>query len=192
MQRCPKSSSPLSPPQHHSQPHSLPHGARSDLASPGQPSALPASSLTVLCCVVLCHGVSVGRPKHVRVMAGAAEGDVFVGDAAKELRGLLKLNYPTKHGITTDWEDMHVTPLSHSAALQTLHGCNGKGRRAAECGGCVLSLIVHCCWLCACAGFVLSARVASLLQRAGSGGGPASGAADRGCPEPQQPAREGR
>ena len=42
-------------------------------------------------------------------MAGAAEGEVFVGDAAKELRGLLKLNYPTKHGITTDWEDMHVS-----------------------------------------------------------------------------------
>lgn len=48
----------------------------------------------------------VGRPKHVKVMAGAAEGDYFVGEKARELRGLLKLSYPLKHGVVTDWEDM--------------------------------------------------------------------------------------
>jgi len=48
----------------------------------------------------------VGRPKHLKVMAGAAEGDVFVGEKAKELRGILKLNYPTRHGIVHDWKDM--------------------------------------------------------------------------------------
>jgi len=48
----------------------------------------------------------VGRPKHVKVMAGAAEGEFFCGDKAKDLRGILKLNYPTKHGVTNDWKDM--------------------------------------------------------------------------------------
>ena len=58
-------------------------------------------------------------------MAGAAEGDVFVGDAAKELRGLLKLNYPTKHGITTDWEDMHVRP-ARSAQHNKPRSCRSQ------------------------------------------------------------------
>ncbi|SGY31207.1 BQ5605_C002g01215 [Microbotryum silenes-dioicae] len=48
----------------------------------------------------------VGRPKHTRVMAGAVEGDAFVGKKAQELRGLLKINYPMSHGIVTDWDDM--------------------------------------------------------------------------------------
>ncbi len=49
---------------------------------------------------------SVGRPKHVRVMAGALEGDVFIGRKAQEFRGLLKIKYPMEHGIVTDWDDM--------------------------------------------------------------------------------------
>ncbi|EAQ85838.1 hypothetical protein CHGG_07091 [Chaetomium globosum CBS 148.51] len=49
----------------------------------------------------------VGRPKHLRVLAGALEGEVFVGKkAAAELRGLLKIRYPLEHGIVTDWDDM--------------------------------------------------------------------------------------
>ncbi|KZS92970.1 actin-like protein [Sistotremastrum niveocremeum HHB9708] len=48
----------------------------------------------------------VGRPKHVRVMAGALEGDTFIGRKAQEYRGLLKIKYPMEHGIVTDWEDM--------------------------------------------------------------------------------------
>jgi len=50
----------------------------------------------------------VGRPKHVKVMAGALDGDIFCGEKAKEFRGILKLNYPTKHGITADWKDMQT------------------------------------------------------------------------------------
>jgi centractin len=50
--------------------------------------------------------VSVGRPKHVRVMAGALEGDVFIGRKAQEFRGLLKIKYPMEHGIVTNWDDM--------------------------------------------------------------------------------------
>ena len=49
----------------------------------------------------------VGRPKHLRVLAGALEGEVFIGQkAATELRGLLKIRYPLEHGIVTDWDDM--------------------------------------------------------------------------------------
>ncbi|KAK8148093.1 Actin-like protein [Beauveria asiatica] len=49
----------------------------------------------------------VGRPKHLRVLAGALEGDVFIGQkAATDLRGLLKIHYPLEHGIVTDWDDM--------------------------------------------------------------------------------------
>lgn len=48
----------------------------------------------------------VGRPKHTRVLAGAVEGDVFIGPRAQELRGLLKIRYPLEHGIVTDWDDM--------------------------------------------------------------------------------------
>lgn len=49
---------------------------------------------------------SVGRPKHIRVMAGALEGDIFIGPKAEEHRGLLSIKYPMEHGIVTDWNDM--------------------------------------------------------------------------------------
>lgn len=48
----------------------------------------------------------MGRPKHVRVMAGALEGDVFVGPKIEDYRGLLSIRYPMEHGIVTDWNDM--------------------------------------------------------------------------------------
>ncbi|KAJ3015370.1 UNVERIFIED_CONTAM: hypothetical protein HDU68_012759 [Siphonaria sp. JEL0065] len=49
---------------------------------------------------------AVGRPKHTRIMAGAVEGDTFIGSRAQELRGLLRIKYPMEHGIVTDWADM--------------------------------------------------------------------------------------
>jgi len=48
----------------------------------------------------------IGRPKHVRCMAGALEGDIFIGPKAEEHRGLLTIRYPMEHGIVTDWNDM--------------------------------------------------------------------------------------
>ncbi|KAF9416637.1 hypothetical protein HW555_006067 [Spodoptera exigua] len=50
--------------------------------------------------------LTIGRPKHVRVMAGALEGELFVGPRAEEHRGLLSIKYPMEHGIVTDWNDM--------------------------------------------------------------------------------------
>ncbi|XP_003383898.1 PREDICTED: beta-centractin-like [Amphimedon queenslandica] len=48
----------------------------------------------------------VGRPKHVKVMAGGLEGSTFIGPTAEEHRGLLNIRYPIEHGIVTDWNDM--------------------------------------------------------------------------------------
>jgi actin-related protein len=39
-------------------------------------------------------------------MAGALEGETFIGKKAQEFRGLLKIKYPMEHGIVTDWDDM--------------------------------------------------------------------------------------
>ena len=67
----------------------------------------PSLYVTILCCSTrFTLRRSVGRPKHVRVMAGALEGDVFIGRRAQEFRGLLKIKYPMEHGIVTDWDDM--------------------------------------------------------------------------------------
>ncbi|CAH2322486.1 alpha-centractin [Pelobates cultripes] len=53
-----------------------------------------------------CFPNYVGRPKHIRVMAGALEGDLFIGPKAEEHRGLLSIRYPMEHGIVKDWNDM--------------------------------------------------------------------------------------
>lgn len=39
-------------------------------------------------------------------MAGAVEGDYFVGNRAQELRGILSISYPMEHGIVKNWSDM--------------------------------------------------------------------------------------
>ncbi|KAG9931422.1 actin-like protein, partial [Aureobasidium melanogenum] len=63
----------------------------------------------------------VGRPKHLRVLAGALEGDVFIGQKAQELRGLLKIRYPLEHGIVTDWDDMEkIWQHVYTEELKTL------------------------------------------------------------------------
>ena len=63
----------------------------------------------------------MGRPKHVRIMAGAVEGDNFIGKKAQDLRGLLKIRYPIEHGIVTDWEDMErIWQYIYTDELKTL------------------------------------------------------------------------
>ena len=63
----------------------------------------------------------VGRPKHTRVLAGALEGDVFIGQKAQDLRGLLKIKYPLEHGIVTDWDDMErIWQHVYTEELKTL------------------------------------------------------------------------
>ncbi len=64
----------------------------------------------------------VGRPKHLRVLAGALEGEVFIGQkAATDLRGSLKIRYPLEHGIVTDWDDMEkIWGYVYDEGLKTL------------------------------------------------------------------------
>lgn len=72
----------------------------------------------------------IGFPKHVRVMAGGLEGDVFIGPKAEEHRGLLSIKYPMEHGIVRDWrsmeqvwhylyskEQLHTNPEDHPVLL---------------------------------------------------------------------------
>lgn len=63
----------------------------------------------------------IGRPKHIRVMAGALEDTLFIGPKAQEHRGLLSIRYPMEHGIVTDWNDMeHIWQYIYSKdQLQT-------------------------------------------------------------------------
>lgn len=49
----------------------------------------------------------VGRAKHETMMPGAeSQQDYFVGEKAREKRGVLSLSYPVEHGIVKNWEDM--------------------------------------------------------------------------------------
>lgn len=42
----------------------------------------------------------VGRPRNERRMIGAHDKDLFIGDEAQKMRGVLKLNYPISSGIS--------------------------------------------------------------------------------------------
>lgn len=46
-------------------------------------------------------------------MVDAREGDIFVGNTIPEVRGLLKLNHPMKHGVVNNWKDM-LTVWEHT------------------------------------------------------------------------------
>ena len=39
-------------------------------------------------------------------MAGALDGDTFIGRKVQDMRGLLSIRYPMKHGVVMNWEDM--------------------------------------------------------------------------------------
>lgn len=54
-------------------------------------------------------------------MAGAVEGDRFIGRSAQELRGLLRIRYPMEHGIVRDWADMErIWSHIYTEELKTL------------------------------------------------------------------------
>lgn len=54
-------------------------------------------------------------------MAGAIEGETFIGRRAQELRGLLRISYPVEHGVVTNWDDMErIWSYVYSDELRTL------------------------------------------------------------------------
>jgi len=74
----------------------------------------------------------VGRPKHVRTMAGALEGDMFIGKQAEQYRGLFKINYPLEHGIVTDWDDMErIWSYVYNEGLKTVSEDVGEATKMA-------------------------------------------------------------
>ena len=48
----------------------------------------------------------VGRPKVRTTMIGSQNKDVYIGEEAQAMRGILNLQYPIAHGIVTSWDDM--------------------------------------------------------------------------------------
>ena len=73
----------------------------------------------------------------MRTMAGALEGDVFIGPQAQQYRGLFKINYPLEHGIVTDWDDMErIWQYVYNEGLKTMSedvsqtGCTSSSRRS--------------------------------------------------------------
>lgn len=49
----------------------------------------------------------IGRPKHPPAMLlGYEPTDFYIGNSARNMRGILSLKYPIEHGIVTDWNDM--------------------------------------------------------------------------------------
>merc|ERR1711981_771086 len=48
----------------------------------------------------------VGYPKQKSIVTTNEQEDCYVGDKAMEKRGILKLQYPIKHGTITNWDDM--------------------------------------------------------------------------------------
>lgn len=54
-------------------------------------------------------------------MAGAIEGDSFIGQKALDLRGILSIKYPIEHGIVTNWTEMErIWQHVYSEDLKTL------------------------------------------------------------------------
>jgi centractin len=57
----------------------------------------------------LLFNAYVGRPKYDKVMvATTSDQNIFIGEQTEKFRGVLKINYPIKHGIITDWKDMEL------------------------------------------------------------------------------------
>lgn len=48
----------------------------------------------------------VGYPKYEKSMAGVNTKEVYIGEEALAKKGILKLEYPLKHGIVKDWDQM--------------------------------------------------------------------------------------
>ncbi|KAJ5078133.1 actin-7-related [Anaeramoeba ignava] len=48
----------------------------------------------------------IGKPKNKELIQMFGGKEYYIGDSAKAKSGILNLNYPIKHGIITNWDDM--------------------------------------------------------------------------------------
>jgi actin-related protein len=48
----------------------------------------------------------VGRPKEKSVIPGSETKQLYLGEEAQKLRGVLQIEYPIEHGIVKSWENM--------------------------------------------------------------------------------------
>lgn len=48
----------------------------------------------------------VGTPKAEAIIPGAEKKDLYIGDEAQKMRGVLNIHYPVEHGIVTSWDYM--------------------------------------------------------------------------------------
>ncbi len=87
----------------------------------------------------------VGRPKYKRVMSASLNTtrqskQLVVGRRCRDLRGVLKIDYPTSSGVVTDWyaqqklwmsvyEDMRAIPNHHPVLITVPPTNNLAGRR---------------------------------------------------------------
>ena len=79
----------------------------------------------------------VGYPKsrkHSEFTLGGNEKELFVGKEAEDYRGILKLNYPIKHGVIENWNEMeeiwgHILYYELFNVLITEYSKNSKDNR---------------------------------------------------------------
>uniref|UniRef100_H3A4B0 Actin related protein T3 n=2 Tax=Latimeria chalumnae TaxID=7897 RepID=H3A4B0_LATCH len=83
----------------------------------------------------------IGWPKYEDVLSGEVERDVYIGHEAQHMRGVLTLEYPIKHGVFTDWDDLQkiwhhtfchqlrVDPQEHPVLLTETAGNSHQNRK---------------------------------------------------------------
>ena len=60
----------------------------------------------------------IGRPRDNVITGSSNHQEVFIGDQAQSMRGVLSLSYPVEHGIVIDWEGMEL--IWHHAFYNSL------------------------------------------------------------------------
>jgi hypothetical protein len=81
-------------------------------------------------------------------MAGALEGELFIGPQAQQYRGLFKINYPLEHGIVTDWDDMErIWQYVYNEGLKTVSEDVSTACAKAVCSECGVMITMANSWL---------------------------------------------
>ena len=64
----------------------------------------------------------VGVPRSDKAMVGVESKSEYIGDEAQKMRGVLKLSYPIKSGIVTEWDLMErFGSTASTTSLELIH-----------------------------------------------------------------------